>query len=60
MNFPVRSRAAIMQSAYDAFLSGKTVNDVPEAFKHYADVWRYEFEQCAFHAACTGDEVKTA
>lgn len=54
------SRAAIISSAREVFLAGGTIDDCPNSMRHYADVWRYEFQQCQFQASADGEgrEVK--
>jgi hypothetical protein len=55
--FQIQSRPAIMESARQAYLSGKTVDDCPEKFKPWEKAWRYEYQQCAFEMAANGQEA---
>jgi hypothetical protein len=54
----VQSRAAIMASAREAYLAGKTIHDCPGNMRHFRDVWKFEFEQCQFEASANGDQVR--
>jgi len=54
----VQSRAAIMASAREAFLSGKTIHDCPKEMRHYRDVWKFEFQRCQFEASANSDVPK--